>query len=455
MSTHFKDIGPFDGGREKAKRAQDLRRLVGNEAAYRLDPTSVFMKVAQVQQLLDRGGRLTGSSRGLTGDSYGLVKDILRIISPITVREFQDLDFAFQLVSGKEGMPFIKFDGSDSHVVYVPDHPTNLVQAALHCIGLVLQAEKMRDGHLPEPQRVAEIDRRIIQAQSKLREVARPLLEEPDIHTPASAPIYHKKFEEHRAALREEFEPYREGFKEALLAGLAEYNANREAWGAGRSVVPDRLDWFNKRGVRTFGPDAFEEMVEVAAYTETDIEMPERSDDGLTLYWSKYPFLFERSDEWGEMLLHLMSGYDHTQLEKRFADLFFQLDGQRPPLERTYFCRSASLALDTAARYFADQGLTVAAQEPTFDNMFLIMKARKIELQALKEEDLLQHGLEHWLQQIQAPVLLLTIPNNPTGKSFSQREFEQIVQYCARHDKRLVIDSGGRVALPCAGRSWL
>lgn len=149
-----------------------------------------------------------------------------------------------------------------------------------------------------------------------------------------------------------------------------------------------------------------------------------------------------------------------TQTKSRQAELKFKsafLNLAQTPSLTTYkhfkVCPTASNSIDTVATWLAEKKLKTALIEPTFDNLFLILKRRGVELTALSEEvlhdtvdlkvDAITGGnssnFSKMLNDVDA--VFLVNPNNPTGKVLSEEQFTAIVQVCAQQKKVVVLDN--------------
>ena len=110
-------------------------------------------------------------------------------------------------------------------------------------------------------------------------------------------------------------------------------------------------------------------------------------------------------------------------------------------------CPTASNSIDIAATYLKATGKCVALIEPTFDNLFLILKRRDIPLVSVAESEIYEGNLDSLLQQNIDAVFLVN-PNNPTGTLLSEVRFKTIVNWCATHNKMLILDNTFRFFCP-------
>jgi len=110
-------------------------------------------------------------------------------------------------------------------------------------------------------------------------------------------------------------------------------------------------------------------------------------------------------------------------------------------------CPTASNSIDIVAAYFKATGKCVALIEPTFDNLFLILKRRSVPLVSVPESVIYEGDLDTLLP-LCIDAFFLVNPNNPTGKLLSEIRFKTIVHWCATHKKMLILDSTFRFFYP-------
>lgn len=143
--------------------------------------------------------------------------------------------------------------------------------------------------------------------------------------------------------------------------------------------------------------------------------------------------------------------YESEQLlqvdrEEKFLDAFFRLHGQPTAraLGETMLSYSASVSTMVAAMYCAQRKLSIGLVEPCFDNLVDLLKHMGTPLVALPEEFLWDRSMiVERLAHVDADVLYLVDPNNPTGFSLlkdGRLGFEEVVRYCSDHRKLLIID---------------
>jgi len=112
-------------------------------------------------------------------------------------------------------------------------------------------------------------------------------------------------------------------------------------------------------------------------------------------------------------------------------------------------CPTASNATDVVAAVLADKSAATRMIEPTFDNLALIMKRRRVQLAALPEDQLMvaaeEGSLDVLLGDKSHAALFLVQPNNPTGRQLNERAFRIIANLCAERGTILVLDNTFRL----------
>lgn len=106
---------------------------------------------------------------------------------------------------------------------------------------------------------------------------------------------------------------------------------------------------------------------------------------------------------------------------------------------------TASNSIDIVATLLAEQAPKVLLIEPTFDNLYLMLKRRGCEVSPLNEQLMIeaidQDRLSELLDGYTFDTLFLVNPNNPTGYLIREQQFKVVTEYCQRHNKVLVVDS--------------
>lgn len=147
--------------------------------------------------------------------------------------------------------------------------------------------------------------------------------------------------------------------------------------------------------------------------------------------------------------LLLTHRYDQDEAEYDFGKAFFGLGGQTQPEQaRTLYCPSASISIELVANYLRMNRLSVSLIEPIFDNLADCIRRHDVALQPLKEERLYEHSTSSWQKDIDTDAIFLVMPNNPTGYLLAPTLFSQIVDFCVRENKLLILDFSFRFFIP-------
>lgn len=129
------------------------------------------------------------------------------------------------------------------------------------------------------------------------------------------------------------------------------------------------------------------------------------------------------------------------EAEIRFVESFAALAGQPAlPRDRRMLSYSASSAISLVSLLLKRRSLSAALIEPTFDNIPNILRSYGVPLSALPEEALDAPNVDAVLRDVTDDVLWVVCPNNPTGFEPSSRLLSQIVEWCSREHKVLVLD---------------
>jgi len=128
---------------------------------------------------------------------------------------------------------------------------------------------------------------------------------------------------------------------------------------------------------------------------------------------------------------------------------------------RILSCLSSTLATDIVARALP-HGANVAVLHPTFDNIADLLQTRGLKLVPLAEEAV--HAC-HWPEP-PVSVVVVTLPNNPTGMVTSEEQLRSLAEHAARRGQTVVIDAAFRgqvreaqydtyAVLDAAGTDWI
>ncbi len=135
------------------------------------------------------------------------------------------------------------------------------------------------------------------------------------------------------------------------------------------------------------------------------------------------------------------------EYEMQYLKSFFRIGKQTLDFKQTrfLFCFSASESLEITANYLRLNNLSLALIEPCFDNLADIFKRHRIQLESIPDRYLRSPGLKEFLITLKSDVICLVSPNNPTGISFTKKNFSALVDYCKRNHKLLILDASFRL----------
>lgn len=147
--------------------------------------------------------------------------------------------------------------------------------------------------------------------------------------------------------------------------------------------------------------------------------------------------------------LLLTRKYEQDETEYDFGKAFSALGGQTlPEMERVLYCPSASISIELAANYLRMNKLSVSLIEPIFDNLADCIRRHNVELKPLREDYLYDGDISSWYKDVDTDAIFLVVPNNPTGYLLSPSFFSQIVDFCVKKQKLLILDFSFRFFIP-------
>lgn len=128
--------------------------------------------------------------------------------------------------------------------------------------------------------------------------------------------------------------------------------------------------------------------------------------------------------------------------EVEFSNVFFKLAKQKISnwIDRTLFCPSASVSIELIANYLRLSRTTTSLIEPVFDNLADILKRHGVLTGALQENRLHEAGLLVCLDSLTTDGFFIVLPNNPTGYIINKETFIDLVNYCQKTNKLLILD---------------
>ena len=137
-------------------------------------------------------------------------------------------------------------------------------------------------------------------------------------------------------------------------------------------------------------------------------------------------------------------------IEYRFRNSFAVLAGSAEMTRLPFFkiCPSASNSIDIIGAILAQQRLVTRLVEPTFDNLALLLRRRRVTLEPLIENDIVLAAacgsISTLLDTHSCGAVFLVQPNNPTGRSLDANTLQAIAERCAARHKILIIDNSFR-----------
>lgn len=161
-----------------------------------------------------------------------------------------------------------------------------------------------------------------------------------------------------------------------------------------------------------------------------------------------YVFKLHDPDSFGIARLSDPDSWIQHNLEKNFEREFFGQAGQQPDLTHHFYAPSAPIAMNFIAHYVADRSLSVTALGPLSEDQQALLSSYDTLLQREPGEDFRSFASRVGKRDTQASAVLLSIPDTPSGQGFSQEAFERIVQFCAQHDRLLIVDFSARFSVP-------
>lgn len=130
------------------------------------------------------------------------------------------------------------------------------------------------------------------------------------------------------------------------------------------------------------------------------------------------------------------------EIERNFLVRYWELAKQRRAINlgTSMACYSASTAIEIIANYLKTFKLRTALIEPTFDNLPAILQRVGVNLVSLAEDDIFPSINYSKLSSLAVDAFFLVLPNNPTGHLLNKGEFTNLVDFCAKNGKLLIVD---------------
>lgn len=124
-------------------------------------------------------------------------------------------------------------------------------------------------------------------------------------------------------------------------------------------------------------------------------------------------------------------------LERHFLFAFARLAKTNALIDYDHYriAPTASNSIDMVAAWLSFKSMTTYLLEPTFDNLYLLLKRRDVSLLPIAECELINAKI------IPAKSALFIVnPNNPTGFYLTEYQFKKIVDECLTNKITLILD---------------
>jgi aspartate/methionine/tyrosine aminotransferase len=138
------------------------------------------------------------------------------------------------------------------------------------------------------------------------------------------------------------------------------------------------------------------------------------------------------------------------EAEERFRNAFALLSRSSAVATLPFYkiCPTASNAIDIAGAVLADRGVVTGLIEPTFDNLSLILRRRRVRVRPISEIELARSAgegtLPKFLDDQSCGAVFLVQPNNPTGFELDSAALQAVAEYCAHRGTILLLDNSFR-----------
>ncbi|MDD2102983.1 aminotransferase class I/II-fold pyridoxal phosphate-dependent enzyme [Pseudomonas putida] len=118
----------------------------------------------------------------------------------------------------------------------------------------------------------------------------------------------------------------------------------------------------------------------------------------------------------------------------------FHMGLRLPNASELMLIYSASIAMEVVFNELRNVGASkVQMIHPTFDATYHTAKRHRLEVTPVEEERVFS-GVPTWCSGFPPDALILTVPNNPTGRTFSTEAFTSLCVACVRDGVKLVLD---------------
>lgn len=135
-------------------------------------------------------------------------------------------------------------------------------------------------------------------------------------------------------------------------------------------------------------------------------------------------------------------------IEQKFLHSLSRWTGQNYQRTPHYILYSASVAIDAAAKYLSTTARRTGLITPTFDNLPALLTMAKVPILPIAQNRLLPDCDFEYLDGLNLDALMVTVPNNPTGATWSRNSVAEIVGWAADRQVTLVLDLSFRILEP-------
>lgn len=131
------------------------------------------------------------------------------------------------------------------------------------------------------------------------------------------------------------------------------------------------------------------------------------------------------------------------EMEESFKDKYAKLINSEALYVNNNFsvCPTASNSIDIVAAWLHKENKRTALIEPAFDNLYLLLKRRNVDVVSFNEKKLKdREALLETISTGKIDALFLVNPNNPTGLEMTEDEFIYLVKACERNKITILLD---------------
>jgi aspartate/methionine/tyrosine aminotransferase len=135
-------------------------------------------------------------------------------------------------------------------------------------------------------------------------------------------------------------------------------------------------------------------------------------------------------------------------MEEEFKRTSAEIFGSRALADHQFYsiCPTASNSIDIVATWLRMKRHNVGLLEPVFDNLYLMLRRRGVNVVSVCESDLIDlEALETKIKNYDLKGLFIVTPNNPTGFQLDADEFQGVCDLCTRMSVVLIVDKTFRL----------